>query len=163
MGALASDANGVPFNGSWVVSSGNMAADMYANVMAEATGRTLATRLYELTDDDGMKDILAFLIARDTMNQLGNGNIRNVLPIPNSFPQSKEHQEFSCAFVNTNIDPSESSVGVNRRWTHSPSFDGKGEFKEIKAQPYGNEPKLGTPIPEGHAQTEQLAGAGQKS
>ncbi|RYZ54068.1 MAG: catalase, partial [Chitinophagaceae bacterium] len=69
LGAMAADANGVPFNGSWVVSSGNIAADMHANVMAEATGRVLATRLYEMTDDRGMKDMLAFLIARDTMHQ----------------------------------------------------------------------------------------------
>lgn len=66
---MASDANGVPFNGSWVVASGNLAADMYANVMAESTGRLLATRLWESTDDPGMKDMLAFLIARDTMHQ----------------------------------------------------------------------------------------------
>src|SRR3954453_1115171 len=59
-GALASDANGVPFNGSWVVSSGNLAADMTANVMAESTGRVLATRLYEATEDAGMKDMLSF-------------------------------------------------------------------------------------------------------
>ena len=96
------------------------------------------------------------------LEELGNGDIRNVLPIPNSFPQSKEHQEFSYAFVNTNIDPNESSVGVNRRWTHGPSIDGKSEFKEVKAQPYGDQPQLGPPIPEGHVQTEQLAGAGQK-
>jgi Mn-containing catalase len=31
LGAMASGANGVPFNGSWVVSSGNIAADMHAN------------------------------------------------------------------------------------------------------------------------------------
>src|SRR4051812_43896926 len=38
MAALATDSNGVPFDGSWVVGSGNLAADMYANVMAESTG-----------------------------------------------------------------------------------------------------------------------------
>jgi Mn-containing catalase len=43
--AIAADANGVPFNGSWMVASGNLAADMYANVKAESTGRLLATRL----------------------------------------------------------------------------------------------------------------------
>ena len=37
--------------------------------MAEATGRILATRLYEMTDDPGMKDMLSFLIARDSMHQ----------------------------------------------------------------------------------------------
>lgn len=172
MGALAADANGVPFNGSWVVSSGNIASDMFANVMAESTGRTLATRLYEMTDDAGMKDMLAFLIARDTMHQqqwlavleeLGHGDIRGVLPIPNSFPQSQEHQEFSYAFVDTNIDPDSRSAGQNRRWTQGPSIDGKSEFREIKAQPVGDEPMLGPPIPEGHAQTEQIEQAGQKS
>ncbi|GAB4029539.1 manganese catalase family protein [Spirosoma jeollabukense] len=171
MGAMASDANGVPFNGSWVVSSGNTAADMYANVMAEATGRTLATRLYEMTDDAGMKDMLAFLIARDTMHQqqwlavleeLGKGDIRNVLPIPNSFPQSQEHKEFSYTFVDTNIDPNEPTVGQNLRWTQGPSLDGRSEFREMKAQPYGNEPKLGPPMPEGHAQLEQMQQAGEK-
>jgi Mn-containing catalase len=42
---------------------------MRANVAAEAVGRTLATRLLEMTDDPGMKDLLKFLIARDTMHQ----------------------------------------------------------------------------------------------
>lgn len=172
LGALASDANGVPFNGSWVVSSGNIASDMFANVTAEATGRTLATRLYEMTDDSGMKDMLAFLIARDTMHQqqwlavleeLGHGEIRGVLPIPNSFPQSQEHQEFSYAFVNTNIDPNQPSAGQNRRWTHGPSLDGKSEFREIKAQPLGQEPKLAPPVPAGHAQVEQMEHANEKS
>lgn len=172
LGAMAADANGVPFNGSWVVSSGNTAADMFANVMAEATGRVLATRLYELTDDAGMKDMLSFLIARDTMHQqqwlavleeLGHGDIRGVLPIPNSFPQSQENQEFNYAFVNTNIDPVEPSVGHNRRWTHGTSLDGRSQFHEVKAQPQGGEPMLAPPIPQGHAQTEQIEQAGLKS
>ncbi|ELY97244.1 catalase [Natrialba chahannaoensis JCM 10990] len=37
--------------------------------MVEGTGRTLATRLWEYTDDPGMKDMLSYLIARDTMHQ----------------------------------------------------------------------------------------------
>ena len=48
---LATDANGVPFNGNYIIASGNLAADMYANIAAEATGRQLACRLYEITDD----------------------------------------------------------------------------------------------------------------
>ena len=36
---------------------------------AESTGRVLATRLWEITDDPGMKDMLSFMIARDTMHQ----------------------------------------------------------------------------------------------
>ena len=36
---------------------------------AEATGRTLAVRLYNATNDAGMRDMWSFLIARDTMHQ----------------------------------------------------------------------------------------------
>jgi len=159
LGALAVDAEGVPFSGAYVVSSGNILGDMYTNVAAESTGRVLATRLWELTDDPGMKDMLAFLIARDTMHQqqwlsvieeLGG---HKALPIPNSFPQAKENQHFNYAFVSPNIDGTGTPEG---RWTHGPSLDGKGEFKVLKAEPYGDEPKLGPPVPEGHAQKEQM-------
>ena len=46
LSALPSDANGVPFDMSHIYASGNLAADMYCNVAAEATGRALAARLY---------------------------------------------------------------------------------------------------------------------
>ena len=161
MGAMAADANGVPFNGSWVVSSGNIAADMYANVMAESTGRALAARLYELTDDTGMKDMLSFLIARDTMHQnqwlavleeLGGPTA--IHPIPNTFPQELENQQFNYAFVSTSIE----GVSSNGRWTQGTSIDGKGTFSLVPAQPQGGQPILGKPDPEGHAQAEQMTG-----
>ena len=159
LGAMAADANGVPFNGSWVVSSGNIMADMYANVTAEATGRTLATRLWELTDDPGMKDFLSFLIARDTMHQQQwlavieeLGGLQG-LPVPNSFPQSEEVQGFNYAFVSTNIRGDGKPQG---RWTQGPSLDGRGEFRVEKAQPLGGEPRLAPPVPKGHAQLEQM-------
>lgn len=69
LAALPSDSNGLPFDASHVYASGNIAADMLANVTAEATGRTLAVRLYNMTDDPGMHEMLSFLIARDTMHQ----------------------------------------------------------------------------------------------
>src|SRR3954468_1835861 len=68
LGAMAVDANGNPFNGSWIVATGNLAADMHANVTPEGAGRVLPPRLYEMTDDPGMKDMLSYLIARDTMH-----------------------------------------------------------------------------------------------
>ena len=92
---LPSDANGVPLDMSHIHASGNIAVDMYCNVAAEMTGRTLATRLYNATEDPEMKDMIAFMIARDTMHkekwlavleELGPSH----LPVPNSFPQAKE-------------------------------------------------------------------------
>ncbi|WP_247235419.1 manganese catalase family protein [Telluribacter sp. SYSU D00476] len=165
MAAMAVDSNGVPFNGSWVVGTGNLAADMHANVMAESSGRVLATRLWEATDDKGMKDMLAFLIARDTMHQNQwlavleeLGGLENNHPIPNSFPQAEEHTQFSYQFISTNIERTEPPLG---RWTRGRSIDGKGEFTFVHAQPHGDIPDLGAPDPRGFAQKEQMMdGAG---
>ncbi len=154
--AAAADSNGVPFNGSWVVATGNIAADMHANVVAEASGRLMVTRLYEMTDDPGMKDMLAFLIARDTMHQnqwlavleeLGEAH-----PIPNSFPQSLENQDFNYTFISTLKNGGAPPEG---RWSSGRSIDGKGEFRVIKGEPLGQEPRLKPPIPESHGQIEQ--------
>lgn len=160
--AMAVDSNGVPFNGSWVVGSGNIAADMYANVMAESTGRVLATRLYELTDDSGMKDMLSFLITRDAMHQnqwlavledLGGVGVN--LPIPNTFPTEIKVPEFDYAFVSTNIDQSMTQDG---RWTSGSSIDGKGEFRVVPAVPGAPTPDLGMPDVKGYAQAQQMSG-----
>ncbi len=162
MAALATDSNGVPFNGSHVYASGNIAADMYANVTAEATGRALATRLFSMTDDAGMKDMLRFLIARDTMHQQQwlavieeLGGYEGVLPIPNSFPQSEELQDVSYSFFSTAVDGIEPPQG---RWTSGPSLDGKGEYDVKRWQPQGQEPKLAPPTREAWAETQQLSG-----
>jgi Mn-containing catalase len=162
LAALATDSNGVPFNGSWIVASGNLAADMYSNVAAESTGRALATRLWKSTDDAGMKDMLSFLIARDTMHQNQwlavieeLGGLNGAHPIPNSFPQSEENQEVNYSFVSTYTGTEPLSY-EGSRFTQGTSVDGKGEFKIVKAQPLGEEPKLGAPAPEGFAQTEQM-------
>lgn len=94
--AMPVNSDGVPFDMSHIYASGNLAADMYANVAAESTGRLLATRLYELTDDPGMKDMLSFLIARDAMHQqqwlavLEELGGEQALPIPDSFPRAGE-------------------------------------------------------------------------
>jgi Mn-containing catalase len=164
--ALASDANGVPFDGSHVYASGNIAADMYSNITAEATGRALATRLYAMTDDPGMKDMLSFLIARDTMHQqqwlavLAELQEQDdVLPIPNSFPQNLENQEVNYLFMGTHIDPN--APIPQGRWSQGMSLDGKGQFSAGRAMPMGQEPILAPPRPDGFAQTQQMQdGAG---
>ncbi len=160
MGALAADAEGNPFNGSWIVSSGNIAADMYSNVNAEATGRALACRLYAMTDDPGMKDMLSFLIARDTMHQQQwlavieeLGGYQGVLPIPNTFPQADEYKEFSYTFLTTRLD---GASDVSGRFTSGPSLDGRGEFSVRQAQPLGQEPALAPPIPQAFAEKQQM-------
>jgi manganese catalase len=160
-GALPADANGVPFDMSHIYASGNLAADMYSNIAAEATGRLLATRLFQLTDDPGMKDMLSFLIARDTMHQqqwhavLEELGGPQALPIPNSFPQGQEKGEFSYAFLSTGVDGFEAPQG---RWSEGASIDGRGEFHLETARPLGEEPILSSPADVSFAQNEQLQG-----
>jgi Mn-containing catalase len=146
------DSNGVPFTGNYVVASGNLAADMYANVMAESTGRVLATRLWEMTDDPGMKDMLSYLVARDTMHQ---NQWRTVLeegfdeptPIPGSFPQEKEAEEFNYEFMSTFAEDREDP---EQPWTQGDAPDGKGEFGFRESQPGGGRPDLDVVIDEMH-------------
>jgi Mn-containing catalase len=164
LAATPENANGVPFNASHVYASGNLAADMYANVTAESSGRLLATRLWEATDDAGMKDMLSFLIARDTMHQNQwlavleeLGGLSNVHPIPNSFPQSEENTLFSYAFMSTLRTPE--MTPPQGRWSSGVSMDGKGEFTVTGPfEPLGEVPQLRPPAPRGHAQTEQMSG-----
>ncbi|AMX97908.1 MULTISPECIES: manganese catalase family protein [Mesorhizobium] len=160
LAALPENANGVPFNASHVYASGNLAADMVANVTAEGSGRVLATRLYNMTSDPGMKDMLSFLIARDTMHQQqwlaaieDMGGLNASLPVPNSFPQEKEHQDVSYAFINCFVEGVEPAQG---RWSEGPSMDGKGEFSLVAGSPMGEEPILSPPRPSSGAQSEQM-------
>ena len=161
MAAMPVNAEGVPFDMSHIYASGNLVADMYANVAAEATGRVLAVRLFNAAKDPGMRDMLHFMIARDTMHQQQwlavieeLGGHTGTLPIPNSFPQSEEHQAFSYNYFATAVDGSPTPTG---RWTEGPSLDGKGEFSIFKNAPMGDVPNLGPARPDSGAQKEQIA------
>ena len=160
MAAMPVDAEGVPFNCSHVYASGNVAADMLANATAESTGRMLAVQLYRMTDDPGMKDMLSFMIARDTMHQeqwmaaweeLGG---KDNHPIPNSFAQELENQDVNYTFFTLGKD---SDVPVpTGNWSSGPSFDGKSEFKTERMQPHGEKPDLGKADPSAPVQKGQL-------
>jgi Mn-containing catalase len=109
-----------------------------------------------------MKDMLSFLIARDTMHQqqwlavieeLG-GN--SVLPIPNSFDQSLENEKFSYVVMGTERGGKKPPAG---RFSTGPSIDGKGKFSATAFEPLGEEPVLGPAPPMSGAQAEQIGRA----
>lgn len=160
LSAMPVNANGMPFDMSHVYATGNIGADMLANVMAEASGRVLASRLYNMTDDKGMKDMLSFLIARDTMHQQQwlavieeLGGMEAQLPIPNSTPTEHEATAHSYYFLNTSID----EPTPQGRWTSGPSLDGRSEFRvEEDVKPLGQKPSLGKARPDSGAQNEQI-------
>ena len=158
MAAMPVDSVGVPFNCSHVYATGNAAADMLANVTAESTGRMLAVQLYKMTDDYGMKDMLKFLIARDTMHQnqwlaayeeMGGYKAH---PIPDNFPMDEEHASESYRFATTGIDGVPPAQG---RWSSGPSMDGRGEFITKPMTPMGGKADLGMASPAAAVQKAQ--------
>ena len=149
LGATASDANGVPFNGSWVVSSGNFVSDLYANIEAEATGRLLVTRLWEMTDDPGQKDTLSFLIARDTMHQnqwlAALEELEQPIPVPSDFKHEK------IAYSYNYLVQSSIPLPEHARFTEGSSVDGRGQFSMALNQPMGQVPTLPPAPPQVHS------------
>ena len=119
----------------------------------------LAVRLYNAAHDAGMKDMLHFMIARDTMHQQQwlavieeLGGYQGALPIPNSFPQEKEDSENAYNYYVITVD----GTTPEGRWTQGPSLDGKGTYTVFKNKPMGEEPVLGPARPDSGAQTEQM-------
>ena len=159
LSAMPIDSDGVPFNMGHIYASGNVAADMYCNVAAEGTGRVLAVRLFNATDDGGMKKMLHYMIARDTMHQQQwlavieeLGGHAGTLPIPNSFPQEQEDQQNNYNFYATAVDGSV----PEGRWTSGPSIDGRGEFTVFRNEPLGDKPNLGPARPDSGAERQQI-------
>jgi Mn-containing catalase len=135
-GPMPADSSGNPWQGSYVTSSGNLMADFYANVTAESQGRLQVARLFHMTDDPGVKDLLRFLLARDTMHQNMwlaaieelKADGLDAVPIPDAFDQDEEHKEFSYQY----LDFSVGGDAAEGRWAHGPSPDGKGEFTYVE-------------------------------
>lgn len=149
LGATPSDSVGYPWNGRFIVASGHLLADFRSNLHAESQGRLQAVRMYEMSDDPGVKDTLSFMIARDTMHQnQWLAAIEDIVdsglddtPVPSSFPLELEKREYAYQFWN-HSDGTESAEG---RWAKGKSMDGKGEFEYVEnPQPLGPEP---TPPP----------------
>lgn len=147
-GAAPTDSVGYPWTSRYTVASGNLLADFRFNVTAESQGRLQVSRLYALTDDKGVKDMLSFLLARDTMHQnqwlaaireLEEDGLEET-PCPSSFPQEKELTEVAYRYMKFS-DGQESQRGS---WASGPAPDGRGEF-EFAAEPVamGEDPGLG--------------------
>jgi Mn-containing catalase len=145
LGATPTDSVGFPWTSRYMTASGNLLADFRFNLTAETQGRLQVIRLYEMTEDKGVRDMLSFLIARDSMHQNqwlaalaeieADGLDRT--PGPANFNRNKELTEVSYQFWNCSSG-TESSQG---RWASGPAPDGQGEFQYIAdPRPMGPEP-----------------------
>ncbi|CAA9309801.1 MAG: Manganese catalase [uncultured Frankineae bacterium] len=132
-GARAVDSNGNPWQGSFITASGNLMADFHANANAEMQGRLQVARLIHMTDDHGVRDMLKFLLARDTMHQnqwlaaieeLKEDGLE-LLPVPSNYGQAQDSpQEVSYQYQNF----SDGAHAAEGRWASGPTPDGNGTF-----------------------------------
>ncbi|HMQ29395.1 MAG TPA: manganese catalase family protein [Chloroflexaceae bacterium] len=152
LGAAPNDSVGFPWTARYIVASGNLLADFRANLNAESQGRLQVARLYNMTDDPGVRDMLSFMLARDTMHQ--NQWIAAIAeleaeglettPCPSSFPIDQEKREVAYQFWNMSPDGA-SGAGS---WAKGATPDGKGEFSYLeRPRPMGPvaEPPPGDP------------------
>jgi len=145
LGAMPADSVGNRWTADYIIASGNLLADFRANLNAESQGRLQVCRLYEMTNDRGVKDMLSWLIARDTMHQnqwiaaIKELEEKENIVVPSTFPRDLEKREVSYTFFNFS-QGNESAAG---RWAHGPSMDGEGTFQYVECPvPYGGIPKL---------------------
>jgi len=146
-GAMPADSVGNRWTAAYIVASGNLLADFRMNVTAESQGRLQVARLYNMTEDPGVRDMLSFLLARDTMHQnqwlaaieqLKEDGLEET-PCPSNFPQEAEASQFSYKYLNFS-DGDESAQG---RWAKGNAPDGKGRFQYIAdPQAYGEVPSF---------------------
>lgn len=155
LGAMPSDSVGFPWTSRYIIASGNLLADFRHNLTAESQGRLQVCRLYELTEDAGVRDMLSFLIARDTMHQnqwiaaiaeLEASGLERT-PCPSAFPREREKGEVAYQFLNCSADTG-SAAGP---WAQGPTPDGQGTFSYVAApEPMGDAPALGPVDPRGY-------------
>ena len=134
LGAMPVDSVGNRWKADYIAASGNLLADFRANLNAESQGRLQAVRLYEATTDCGVKDMLSWLIARDTMHQnqwiaaIKELEEKENIIVPSTFPRELEKQEVSHVLFNFSRG-NESATG---RWASGPSLDGEGRFRYVE-------------------------------
>lgn len=145
LGAMPVDSNGNRWKAEYITASGNLLADFRANLNAESQGRLQAARIYEETNDPGVKELLAFLLARDRMHQnqwlaaiLELEEKENII-VPSTFPRHLEKQAVSHTLFNF----SQGEESAHGRWAHGPSLDGEGYFNYVQVpKPYAGKPHL---------------------
>lgn len=137
-----SDSQGSPWNGKFVVASGNLLADFYANVAAEAQGRVQTARLWHMTDDPGVKAMLKFNLTRDTYHQnmwlaaieeLQADGLEGVVAPNDLFDEEFEEHASTLWHLSDGADAGKG------RWAHGPLPDGRHTGKFLAdPQPLGD-------------------------
>ena len=138
-GPKLADSSGSPWSGAFVIASGNLLADFRDNLAKESHGRLQACRVYNMTDDRGVKDTLAFMIERDyehqlhwlaAVKELEQAEEQGVV-VPVEFPHFEGKEKFAYQFWGLS-DGTDASRGG---WAGGAAPDGSGHAFEYLDQP----------------------------
>ncbi|NJL19553.1 MAG: manganese catalase family protein [Leptolyngbyaceae cyanobacterium SM1_3_5] len=164
-GAMPEDSVGYAWNGRYITASGNLMADFRSNLHAESQGLLQTVRLYEMSDDPGVRDHLSFMIARDTMHQnqwlaaieelQSDGFEETVVP---KIAHEYGKNEYAYQFWNH----SKGTDSAEGRWSKGRSMDGKGQFTYI-SDPEPLSPALEPPQPDPRLHGTPKSPAAQKT
>lgn len=132
LGGMPTNSNGVPWNGSYIVASGNLLADMRSNLHAETQGRLQVARLYHMTEDEGVRTVFRKMLARDRYHQyqwmaaIDELEQKNGVVVPASFPAKAEQEaeKHGLEFW----DLSEGNESSQGKWATGSAPDGSGDF-----------------------------------
>ncbi|MEA2711602.1 MAG: Mn-containing catalase [Phycisphaerales bacterium] len=104
--ALPVDAGGLPWNGTYVFSSGNLILDLLHNFFLENAARTNKLRVYQMTKDPAAREMLGYLFVRGGVHAVAYGKalekltgvkMNDMLPIPKigneMFPEAKKYMD----------------------------------------------------------------------
>lgn len=144
LGPRPADSVGNPWSGAYIIASGNLLADFRANLNAESQGRLQVARIYEMISDNGVKDLLSVLLARDSYHQnLWLCAIKELeakeqsILVPSTFPRENEKQAIAYDFYNL----SKGKASKEGSWARGEALDGQGEYKWV------SDPEAHAPAP----------------
>ncbi len=145
-GPKLTDSSGSPWSGAFVIASGNLLADFRDNLAKESQGRLQACRVYNMTDDRGVRDTLAFMIERDYEHQLHwlaavkelEAAEESGVVVPVEFPHFEDKEKYAYQFWGLS-DGTEANKGA---WATGKAPDGSGHaFQYLdQPEPIGPEP-----------------------
>ncbi|HZG74267.1 MAG TPA: manganese catalase family protein [Paenibacillus sp.] len=126
IGAQASlpvDAAGLPWQGNYVYSHGNLVTDLLDNLVLESTGVLQKSRIYEMSTNKTFRETLAFLIVRDNAHQNAFAKALETLgvswgklfPLPNydinKYPECRKYVEMGFHNAQFNFRLDETRIG----------------------------------------------------
>jgi Mn-containing catalase len=130
--ALPVDSMGVPWNGSYVFSSGNLKLDLLHNFFLECGARANKIRVYEMVDDPVAREMVGYLLVRGgvhivayakALEELTGVNVGKLLPMPDisndRFADAKKHMDRGLHQVLFRFSPNDyREIGKIWKGTH---------------------------------------------